>query len=116
MTISIRSFVSAGLAAGLLASSMTVAAQEFGYHGEIGPDFWSTLNPDWAACSSSEIQSPVNLLPQRNCPKLDISYSDSTGEIFNNGHTVEVEITAGANTLVLDGVAYELSQFHFHTP
>jgi carbonic anhydrase len=115
MTISIRRFVSAGLAAGLLASSATVAAQEFGYYGENGPDFWSTLNADWAACNSGEIQSPVNLAPQRNWPKLDISYSDSTGEIFNNGHTVEIEITAGANTLVLDGVAYELSQFHFHT-
>ena len=57
----------------------------------------------------------MNLAPQRNWPKLDISYNDSTGEIFNNGHTVEIEITAGANTLVLDGVAYELSQFHFHT-
>ena len=111
-----RNFVSAGLAVGLLASSFGAMAQEFGYHGEIGPDFWSTLNADWATCSSGEIQSPVNLAPQRNWPKLDISYSDSTGEIFNNGHTVEVEITAGANTLVLDGVAYELSQFHFHTP
>jgi len=115
MTISIRRFVSAGLAAGLLASSATVAAQEFGYYGENGPDFWSTLSDDWATCNSGEIQSPVNLAPQRNWPKLDISYSDSTGEIFNNGHTVEIEITAGANTLVLDGIAYELSQFHFHT-
>jgi len=116
MTISVRRFVSAALAAGLLASSVNATAQEFGYLGETGPDFWSTLNPDWAACNSGEIQSPVNLLPQRIWPTLDIGYSDSTGEIFNNGHTVEVEVIAGANTLVLDGVAYELSQFHFHGP
>ena len=116
MTISVRRFVSAGLAAGLCASSMNGVAQEFGYLGETGPDFWSTLNPDWAACNGGEIQSPVNLLPQRNWPKLGISYSDSTGEIFNNGHTVEVEITAGANILVLDGIVYELLQFHFHGP
>jgi carbonic anhydrase len=115
MTISLGNFVSAGLAVGLLASSTTVTAQEFGYYGENGPNFWSTLNADWAACNSGEIQSPVNLAPQRTFPRLDFGYSDSTGEIFNNGHTVEIEITSGANTLALDGVPYELSQFHFHT-
>jgi carbonic anhydrase len=52
-------------------------------------------------------------LPVR--PHLDITYGTTTGEIFNNGHTIEVE-TEGANSLVLDGVVYELSQFHFHTP
>jgi carbonic anhydrase len=116
MNISKTAVISAGLSAVLCMSSISAAAQEFGYRGEIGPDFWSTLSSDWGTCNSGEVQSPANLAPQRNWPKLDISYSDSTGEIFNNGHTVEVEITAGANTLVLDGVAYELKQFHFHSP
>jgi carbonic anhydrase len=114
MTISVRGFVPAALAAALLAPSMNATGQKFGYLGETGPDSWSALSPDWAVCNSGEFQSPVNLAPQRNFPKLDIMYSESTGEIFNNGHTVETEITSGANTLVLDGVAYELSQFHFH--
>jgi carbonic anhydrase len=45
---------------------------------------------------------------------LDIDYSRTTGEIFNNGHTIEVE-TEGENVLTLDHVAYDLVQFHFHT-
>lgn len=104
-----------GFTIGLGLAPVVASAQEFGYRGEIGPDYWETLNPDWAACGSGEIQSPVDLRSQRTYPRLDASYSESTGRIFNNGHTVEVEVDSGANTLILDGVAYELAQFHFHT-
>ena len=46
--------------------------------------------------------------------KLDIDYDpNTTGEIFNNGHTIEVD--GGHDTLTLDDVPYELVQFHFHT-
>ncbi len=41
--------------------------------------------------------------------------SESLIGIFNNGHTIEVE-TEGSNSLILDGIVYELKQFHFHTP
>jgi carbonic anhydrase len=115
MTTSSRRFIPGGIAAALLVLPGFAAAQEFGYRGEIGPDNWSSLNPDWAACSNGEIQSPVDLGAQRIHPRLNASYGASTGRIFNNGHTVEVEIDTGNNTLVLDGVAYELVQFHFHT-
>ena len=37
-----------------------VSTQEFGYYGEIGPSFWSSLSPEWSACNSGEIQSPVD--------------------------------------------------------
>jgi carbonic anhydrase len=97
-------------------SAGPVAAQTFGYFGPIGPAFWSSLNPaDWGACNAGTLQSPTDLghLPVR--PHLDIDYSTTTGEIFNNGHTIEVE-TEGDNSLVLNGVVYELKQFHFHTP
>ena len=105
----------AGFSLGLGLAPVVASAQEFGYRGEIGPAYWDTLNPDWAACGNGEIQSPVDLRSQGTYPRLDASYSESTGRIFNNGHTVEVEVDSGANTLILDGVAYELAQFHFHT-
>jgi carbonic anhydrase len=92
-------------------------AQEFGYLGEIGPSHWSELNPAaWGACNAGDTQSPVNLRNPGQLELLDVAYSESTGKIFNNGHTVEIEVESGINTLVLDGVAYELVQFHFHTP
>jgi carbonic anhydrase len=105
--------------AAIVAAPSGAAAQTFGYLGDIGPAFWGSLSPDWATCGTGEIQSPVNFkkLPAHptSARKLSIDYdANTTGSIFNNGHTIEVE-TEGSNTLTLDGVPYELSQFHFHT-
>jgi len=99
----------------LISPASSSFAQSFGYFGEIGPDFWSELNEDYFACSSGELQSPVDLGKQRVYPHLKVNYdAATTGQIFNNGHTIEVE-TEGNNTLWLDGKPYELAQFHFHT-
>ena len=35
--------------------------------------------------------------------------------ILNNGHNVQVKNTV-AGSVVIDGVKYELAQFHFHSP
>lgn len=119
MNTSIHWRVASVVAAGLC-SPNGLYAQTFGYFGDNGPNHWGELSPSWAACSSGEIQSPVNF-KQLKSPsykhghKLSISYSESTGEIFNNGHTIEVE-TEGENVLTLNGVPYTLKQFHFHTP
>jgi carbonic anhydrase len=115
-----RDFYTAGmLAAGILVAPGGVAAQTFGYLGDIGPTHWAELSPAWTTCGTGEIQSPVDLtrlaFHPRSGRKLSIDYdAKTTGEIFNNGHTIEVE-TEGVNRLTLDGVEYELSQFHFHT-
>ncbi len=99
----------------LISPVSTSFAQSFGYFGEIGPDFWSDLDEDNFACTSGDRQSPVDLGKQRVYPHLKVDYDTAThGEIFNNGHTIEVE-TEGDNTLWLDGKTYELAQFHFHT-
>jgi carbonic anhydrase len=97
-----------------LATAGAADAQTFGYFGEIGPAHWGELSPDWATCGTGEIQSPVNFTKLAAHPasrhQLSIDYDASTtGEIFNNGHTIEVE-TEGSNTLTLDGVVYELVQ------
>ena len=108
------------LAVGMFVAPGAVTAQTFGYFGPNGPAFWGELRPEWAACGAGEIQSPVDFTklpptPPSQGRKLSIEYdANTTGEIFNNGHTIEVE-TEGANTLTLDGVAYDLVQFHFHT-
>jgi carbonic anhydrase len=114
--MTLRTVKALWLAAAILATPGAASAQVFGYLGDIGPTFWAELNPAWATCGSGEIQSPVDFrapYPQR-FQRLDVEYESSTGEIFNNGHTIEVE-TEGQNTLTLDGVAYQLTQFHFHT-
>ena len=99
----------------LMAPLAAANAASFGYYGDIGPAFWSDLDPSYSACNGGSSQSPVDLGRQRVYPHLDVDYDDATtGEIFNNGHTIEVE-TEGDNTLWLDGEAWELKQFHFHT-
>lgn len=102
----------------LLAASSAIHAQTFSYFGENGPTHWSELNPAWGVCNSGETQSPVDLTGPPHGSKqhqLSIDYGITAGEIFNNGHTIEVE-THGTNLLTLDGIVYELTQFHFHTP
>lgn len=107
-------------ASALLASTNASHAQTFGYSGDIGPEHWSELSADWGACNSGKLQSPVTFKwpapwEYRYEKELSINYGVTTGEIFNNGHTIEVE-TEGSNSLILDGIVYELKQFHFHTP
>jgi carbonic anhydrase len=103
----------------LLATSRSAPAQEFGYFGDIGPAFWANLSPDWATCGNGEIQSPIDFgwltLLTRKIHRLPARYGETSGDIFNNGHTIEVE-TEGDNVLTLNGVEYDLQQFHFHTP
>jgi carbonic anhydrase len=105
--------------AALLLVAAPAGAQEFGYSGEIGPEHWGELSPAWDACASGQEQSPVDLahrrIPVRRAQRLALSYGETEGEIFDNGHTIEVE-TEGDNTLELDGEIFELLQFHFHTP
>ena len=43
---------------------------------------------------------------------LKFNYKVGGSQILNNGHTVQVVYDAGSN-VVIDGVEYELKQFHF---
>lgn len=43
------------------------------------------------------------------------NYGTRVSELFNNGHTVDARYEAGS-TITVDGIAFELKQFHFHTP
>ncbi|HEU4428622.1 MAG TPA: carbonic anhydrase family protein [Myxococcota bacterium] len=107
----------AAFAAISLAVASGASAQQFGYFGSNGPAFWGELDPSWEACGTGEIQSPVDfsraMPPKKRGRPLAIEYGTTTGEIFNNGHTIEIE-TDGENTLTIDGVEYALVQFHFH--
>ena len=109
-----------GLAfAALLAATGPAAAQEFGYSGDLGPAHWGELAPAWERCGSGDEQSPVDLahrrIPVRRSKRLALDTRESEGQIFDNGHTIEVEVE-GENALELGGERYELVQFHFHSP
>lgn len=92
-------------------------AKHWGYSAEVGPAHWSTLNDKFHMCSEGQEQSPINVTATKdiNLPKLSLNYANGSQGIINNGHTVQVNIKSG-DTLTINGEAYELKQFHFHTP
>ncbi len=99
----------------LLAADREATAQTFTYFGDQGPQFWGELDPAWDTCGTGTEQSPVDLGRARPRKQLSVEYHESRGSIFNNSHTVEVEVE-GHNVLELGEETFELVQFHFHTP
>ena len=87
----------------------------WGYDGEVAPEHWGDLSPDFAACAAGKEQSPVDIPATAavNPPGLRFNYEPSALNIVNNGHTIQVNYNGGS-TLEFDGAAYPLLQFHLH--
>jgi len=88
------------------------------YEGENGPDHWGDLCNEYSLSKTGLEQSPVNLdltvvHDEELTMDLNVNYHAASGSILNNGHTIQVNWTAGS--LFLDGLEYLLAQFHFHT-
>jgi len=91
----------------------------FSYEGDTGPPFWGSLSPDWETCGTGMAQSPIDLTASTSTASdpavLEFNYHATPLTILNNGHTIEVTYTPGSS-LVVEGDAFEVEQFHFHTP
>jgi carbonic anhydrase len=86
------------------------------YDGATGPANWGSLDPSYAQCAESDLQSPVDLSSKAvpvDVPDLVPSYGESSVAIVNNGHTLEFEYDPGSK-VTLGGAEYALKQFHFH--
>ena len=46
---------------------------------------------------------------------LKLDYKAGIADVVNNGHTVQINYAPGS-TLSVDGIMFELKQFHFHSP
>jgi carbonic anhydrase len=110
------------LCAGLLASTVfsvpACAADDahWAYSGAGGPNEWVALAPSYSACGGKN-QSPINLTGfiRANLKPIQFSYRAGGDEVVNTGHTVQVNFAKGSG-IILDGVQFELKQFHFHAP
>ena len=93
-------------------------AQEghWSYEGEHGPDHWSSLGADNAACSAGSQQSPLDITGavEAEIPAIALDWKKANGEIVNNGHTIQVNMPAGKK-LDRGDKSYDLLQFHFHS-
>lgn len=86
-----------------------------GHHG--GPAHWGELDAKFEACAAGKLQSPIDIrgAVKADLPALEFSYGSAEPTIVNNGHTVQVNLPAGA-TLKVGERSFNLLQFHFHTP
>ncbi len=104
--------------AALLVSSAAFSADgvAWDYSGEAGPDNWAKLSPEYGACAGRN-QSPVDLkgVIDAALEPIAFNYEAGSSEILNNGHTVQINTLPGS-TISVDGVEFELKQFHFHVP
>jgi len=98
-------------------SSMASEAVHWSYSGHGGPENWGELQPEFAMCAKGANQSPINLADfvEADLAPITFHYSGLATEILNNGHTVQVNYTAGS-TIKVAGKVFELKQFHFHSP
>ncbi len=90
----------------------------WGYeHGKYGPEHWADIDPKFRICALGANQSPVNLNRwiEAKLPSPKVKYAGIAHDVVNNGHTVKVT-TLGINDFMIDGIAFRLKQFHFHTP
>jgi len=89
----------------------------WGYTGHNTPDKWGSLSEKYRECGTGLNQSPVNITHSihGNLPPLSPSYTSDSNYIVDNGHTVQVNMADGG-TVEIDGILFELKQFHFHAP
>lgn len=102
----------------LLISGISFAADtaHWAYSGDEGPENWANLSPEFGACTGKN-QSPINLTGfiEAELKQIKISYQAGGNEILNNGHTVQLNYATGSGISV-DGIQFDLKQFHFHAP
>nr|AVN84966.1 carbonic anhydrase [uncultured bacterium] len=87
------------------------------YHGETGPQHWGDLKNEYIMCKIGKNQSPVDIsrIVEAELEKIKINYSSGGSSITNNGHTIKVSYEPGSY-IIVDGIRFELKQFHFHAP
>jgi carbonic anhydrase len=90
------------------------ATPHWDYEGEMGPARWVKEFP---TCGKGKQQSPLNIKGPFVKQRVDLAPSYKAGPLtmLNNGHTIQVNIPTGSK-LRIDGVSYDLLQFHFHRP
>ncbi len=92
-------------------------AHHWSYSGVTGPQHWSELDPQFAACKDGKYESPIDISQTKlaELPALVFNYAATPVSVVDNGHTVMVTYAPGS-TLTVGDQTYQLQQFHFHHP
>ncbi|KAK3952821.1 alpha carbonic anhydrase [Pseudoneurospora amorphoporcata] len=97
-----------------------VQVKKFGYTGNTGPLFWSSLAPENTVCSTGTRQSPIDMregsFNMMSSSDIQVEIPDFTkGTEFENLGTT-IEVIAKGGSMTLGEKQYTLQQFHFHLP
>jgi len=90
------------------------AAPHWDYEGPMGPENWGKEFP---ICAKGKSQSPLDIKGPFEKVKISVApeYKNGQLKILNNGHTIQVNVEPGSKVRI-DGLVYDLLQFHFHKP
>jgi len=90
------------------------AGPHWDYEGPMGPENWGKEFP---TCAKGKSQSPLDIKGPFEKVKVSVApeYKNGQLKILNNGHTIQVNVEPGSK-LRIDGLVYDLLQFHFHKP
>ena len=100
-------------------SCYSAEGAQWSYAGATGPAKWGSLEKGFSQCKLGQTQSPIDIpdasARKGDLPSLLFAYKPSPLKIIDNGHTIQVNYTAGSFVSVA-GKHYELVQFQFHKP
>lgn len=103
----------------VLSPAISIAKPQYGYTGDVAPEKWGSLSPEYAKCTDGSEQAPVNIVSDgaksmTRAAALKPSYPATAGDVVTNtGTTIRVD-TEGK--LLIGDKEYKLLQYHFHTP
>lgn len=92
----------------------------WGYHGEEAPVHWKEYYPTCQGNRQSPIDIPTRDQVMFNAALANLTFinydQNITGEILNNGHTVQVNVLSPAMYIESGGLSgrYKVAQFHYH--
>lgn len=91
---------------------------EWGYSGDIGPEKWASLAPEWFLAAEGKRQSPINIDEARLTGALfpiNEEYESSGLNLRNTGHGIEQRYFPGSHVNI-GNQNFELKTFDFHCP
>ena len=117
LTLSIIAVMVSGVLILSAANAQDGHSIQWTYEGEHGPDHWGDLDESFALCGEGRAQSPIDLTAVTSINLVDIGfdYGETALNIFNNGHTIQVNYDSGSS-ISYNETTYDLLQFHLHHP
>lgn len=102
-------------------SAPAAGPARWSYKGDDGPARWGDLSPDYAACKSGKMQSPIDIDTKKagtdkDLKLVDFAYGGATPlQILNDGHAVQV-VNAGKAFMTARGETWKLQRVYLHSP